>query len=337
MSTTAAAISNDAAGPNWPRILLVTASIGIWFVPLLWTDLTTFLDLTISGLAMGMLLFLVAVGLTIIFGLMDVLNFAHGAFFSWGAYIAFSVLWLFNRMGWIEGGSIFQNIIGFLAATVAVVVGGGIIGLIVEKLVVRRAYGQHLKQILITMGATMVLEEMISVVWYGLKNLDVPLVFRGAWDVGDLVLIRFKVLTILIGLAVFIGIYLVLKRTKLGIIVRAGVENGQIVQALGYNISLIFAVVFAAGAALAAFGGLMWGIQNPELTPGMGGTNLIFAFIVVIIGGMGSIEGSFIGALIVGLAYNHVAYKWPVLALGVNILIMALILLFRPRGLFGKE
>ncbi|MBU0516770.1 MAG: branched-chain amino acid ABC transporter permease [Proteobacteria bacterium] len=337
MSAATAENAIQGRGRRPLRIAVVTACIGVWFLPMLWTDLSTFLNLTISGLSMGMLLFLVAAGLTIIFGLMDVLNFAHGAFFTWGAYIGFSVFYVLNQLGWIETGSIFQNLAGFGLAMVVAVVAGGLIGLIIERLVVRRAYGDHLKQILITMGATMVLEELISVIWFGDKNLEVPAAFKGSWYISEVNIIKFKAITILVGLAVFIVVFLVLRRTKLGIIVRAGVENSEIVQALGYNVSRIFAGVFAAGAALAAFGGLMWGIRNPEISPTMGGENLIFAFIVVIIGGLGSIEGSFLGALIVGLAYNHVAYKWPVLALGVNILIMALILLLRPRGLFGKE
>ena len=136
---------------------------------------------------------------------------------------------------------------------------------------------------------------------------------------------------------VFAAILLVLKKTKLGIIVRAGVENREIVQAMGYNIHLIFTGVFAAGAALAAIGGVMFAIFKEQIHPGMGEENLVFALIIVIIGGLGSVTGSFLGALMVGLAFNYVAFLLPKLALGVNILIMAVILLVKPTGLMSHD
>jgi branched-chain amino acid transport system permease protein len=129
----------------------------------------------------------------------------------------------------------------------------------------------------------------------------------------------------------------VLKKTKLGIIVRAGVENREVVQAMGYDIHRIFTGVFAAGAALAAVGGAMWSMFKEQIHPAMGEENLIFALIVVIIGGLGSVTGSFLGAIMVGLAFNYVAFLMPKLALGVNIMIMAIILLIRPTGLFGRD
>jgi branched-chain amino acid transport system permease protein len=144
-------------------------------------------------------------------------------------------------------------------------------------------------------------------------------------------------MAIIIGLGVYIVIQLVLKKTKLGIIVRAGVENREVVQSMGYNIHRIFTGVFAAGAALAAVGGAMWSIFKEQIHPAMGEENLIFALIIVIIGGMGSVTGSFLGAIMVGLAFNYVAFLVPKLALGVNIIIMAVILLIRPTGLFGQD
>ncbi len=160
-----------------------------------------------------------------------------------------------------------------------------------------------------------------------------PLTFQGNWDIFDIIVLKYPIIAIMIGLIVYGIIQLVLKKTKVGKIVRAGVEDPQMVQAMGHNIFLFFTVVFAAGAGLAAVGGLAMAIFHLQVYPDMGDAYLIFAFIVVIIGGLGSITGSLVGALIVGLSYNYVAYLLPPLAVGVNILIMVIILLIRPTGL----
>jgi branched-chain amino acid transport system permease protein len=294
----------------------------------------TYLTLTIAGLAMGMLLFLIASGVSIIFGLMDVLNFAHGALFAWGAYVGFSV---FGRLKeWLEADSILQNFVVFLLAILTAMAAVAIIGIILERLIVRRVYGNHLFQILITFGATIVLVELIRVFWGPNDEvMTVPMTFRGNWDVFDVIIAKYRVICIFIGIAVYAVIQLILKKTKLGTIVRAGVENLEMVQAMGHNIFLLFTGVFAAGAGLAALGGLAMSIFSLQVYPYMGSTYLLFAFIVVIIGGLGSVTGSLVGALIVGLSYNYVAYLVPWAAAGVNILIMVIILLIRPTGLFA--
>jgi branched-chain amino acid transport system permease protein len=294
----------------------------------------TYLTLTIAGLAMGMLLFLIASGVSIIFGLMDVLNFAHGALFAWGAYVGFSV---FGRLKeWLEADSILQNFVVFLLAILTAMAAVAIIGIILERLIVRRVYGNHLFQILITFGATIVLVELIRVFWGPNDEvMTVPMTFRGNWDVFDVIIAKYRVICIFIGIAVYAVIQLILKKTKLGTIVRAGVENLEMVQAMGHNIFLLFTGVFAAGAGLAALGGLAMSIFSLQVYPDMGSTYLLFAFIVVIIGGLGSVTGSLVGALIVGLSYNYVAYLVPWAAAGVNILIMVIILLIRPTGLFA--
>lgn len=311
---------------------------GIWLLPLLAIDPTTYLVLTVAGLAMGMLLFLTASGLTVIFGLMDVLNLAHGAFFAWGAYAGFTILGALNATGWVESATVGQSVLAVLAAIGAALAVGAALGWALERLIISQVYGDHLKQILITMGASMVLAEVIKVLW-GPNNetVLVPLAFQGSYDLADVVINKFRVAAIVAGLAVYGVIMTVMLRTKLGIIIRAGVENREVVQTLGYNINRIFTGVFMAGAALAAMGGAMWGIFREQIVPGMGEENLIFALIVVIIGGMGSVTGSFLGACMVGLAFNYVAFLMPKLALGVNILIMAIILLIRPWGLLGRE
>jgi len=317
--------------------LLVLATLALLLAPLLSIEPRTYLTLSVAGLAMGMLIFLVASGLTLIFGLMDVLNFAHGALFSWGAFVGFSIaVSLDRRFHWATSGSVGANLLILLLALTATVLVTAALGLLLERVIVRPVYGQHLFQILITLGATIVLEELIRIVWGPNDQvMPVPLTLQGSWDVADVVVLRFPVVAIGLGLLVYAGMRLVLNRTRVGLIVRAGVENGEMVQVMGHNLSRYFTGVFAAGSGLAGVGGLMWAMFSQSVRPAMGGEQLVFAFIVVIIGGLGSVTGSLVGALLVGLSYNYVAFLVPKAAIGVNMALMVLILLLRPTGLFG--
>ena len=313
--------------------LAMAGAIVLFLLPLIGIPGKTYMTLTIAGLAMGMLLFLVASGVSIIFGLMDVLNFAHGALFAWGAYVGFSVFGYL--MKWVEADSVLQNLAVFSLAIVAAMVVVAFVGIVLERVIIRRVYGSHLFQILITFGVTIVLVELIRVFWGPNDEVTtVPLTFSRNWDIMDIIINRYRVICIVVGLIVYGVIQLILKKTKLGTIVRAGVEDRDMVQAMGHNIFLLFTGVFAAGAALAALGGLAMSIFSLQVYPDMGSTYLLFAFIVVIIGGLGSITGSLVGALIVGLTYNYVAYLVPWAAAGANVLIMIIILLIRPMGLF---
>jgi len=323
----------DTVIKKWETELTIAGIIVLLLLPLLGMQTKTYLTLTIAGLAMGMLLFLVASGVSIILGLMDVLNFAHGALFAWGAYFGFSTFNYLNK--WVAADSVFLNLGVFLIAILVAMVGTGLLGIIVERLVIRRVYGNHLFQILITFGTTIVLVECIRVFWGPNDEImPVPLTFQGNWDFMDIIVLRYPILCIVIGLLVYGIIQLILKKTKLGLIVRAGVEDLDMIQAMGHNIYLLFTGVFAVGAALAALGGMSMAVFSLQVYPDMGSTYLLFAFIVVIIGGLGSVTGSLAGALIVGLAYNYVAYLAPWAAAGANILIMVVILLIRPTGLF---
>lgn len=302
-------------------------------LPLIWIPFKTYVTLTVAGLAMGMLLFLVASGVSIIFGLMDVLNFAHGALFAWGAYAGFST---FKVMGaWVGADSVIKNFGAFLAAVAVAMVVVGVLGIVLERLIIRRVYGNHLFQILITFGATIVLVELIRVFWGPNDEvMPVPMTFQGNWDILDIVVLKYPILCILLGFIVYGLVQVILKNTRIGIIIRAGVENRDMVQAMGHNIFLLFTGVFAFGAGMAALGGLAMAIFTLQVYPDMGAAYLLFAFIVVIIGGLGSVTGSLVGALIVGLSYNYVAYLVPWAAAGVNIMLMIIILLIRPMGLF---
>ncbi len=319
---------------NHSRELTIAAAIALYLLPLLGMDMTTYLTLTIAGVAMGMMIFLVASGMSLIFGLMDVINFAHGVCFAWGAYVAFSVFNYFDKL--VAADSLLANFMVFLIAVAAAVIVVGIVGIIMERVLIRKVYGSHLFQILITFGGMVVLRELIRIIWGPNDEvMPIPLKFQGNWNIFDIIILKYPIYAILLGLMVFIIIQMVLKRTKLGKIVRAGVENPDMVQAMGHNIFLMFTGVFAVGTALAAIGGLAMAIFSVQVYPDMGDAYLIFAFIVVIIGGLGSITGSLVGALIVGLSYNYVAYLLPPLAVGVNILIMVIILLIKPTGLFA--
>jgi branched-chain amino acid transport system permease protein len=311
--------------------------IALLLSPLALIEPRTYLTLTVAGLAMGMLIFLVAAGLSLIFGLMDVLNFAHGAVFSWGAYAGFTAAVLLNqRWGWAASPSVLLNALLVLVAIAAAVVVTVVLGILLERVVVRPVYGQHLFQILITLGATIVLEELIRIAWGPNDQvMPVPATLMGSWDVADVIVLRFPVAAIALGVIVYAGAMLVLKRTRVGLIVRAGVENGEMVQVMGHNIHRYFTGVFAAGSALAGVGGLMWAMFSQSVRPSMGGEQLIFAFIVVIIGGLGSVTGSLVGAILVGLSYNYVAFLVPKAAIGVTMALMVVILLIRPTGLYG--
>ncbi|TFE01507.1 branched-chain amino acid ABC transporter permease [Jeotgalibacillus salarius] len=281
------------------------------------------INLLINGLATGMLIFLLAAGLTLIFGLMSVLNFAHGGLFVWGAFAA---VWMYATTG------------SFILAILGAVVTGVILGFVTEKLIITPVYGNHVQQILITLGFMLVLTEMIKVV-FGPNQLaaKVPPYLAGSWEVGDVILIKYRMFIILIGFVVFGIIQFILKRTKIGLIVRAGVLNKEMVQALGNNIKQVFLFTFIAGAALAALGGALMAPYSGVVYAEMGLEFGILAFIVVVIGGMGSLPGSLMAAILVGLAGSFMAYYVPALSLAVNMILMALVLIFRPQGLFAAK
>ncbi len=294
---------------------------------------STWLTLTVAGFAMGMMLFLMAAGLTLIFGLMDVLNFAHGAFITLGAYLAVS---LFGAMaGWSMADSWALNLLALAVALAAASLAGGGLGYLFERVIIMRVYGAHLRQILITVGGLIVAEQLFVVLW-GANPLQLPkpVSFRGSVVVAGAVIEKYRLVAVVLGLAVYVALHLVLNRTRVGLLVRAGVENREMVEALGYRIRRLFVGVFVAGTALAAAGGVMWALYQEVVTRAIGGDMTILVFIILIIGGLGSVGGSFVAAVLVGLLTNYVGFLAPKLALGSDILLMLAVLLWRPRGLF---
>ena len=297
-------------------------------------SIPTWVTLTVAGLAMGMMIFMMASGLTLVFGLMDVMNFAHGIFISVGAYGAATVLTRMRPQ--MEAGSLAADLSAMVPAVLAAIALAGLLGWFFERVLIRPVYGDHLKQILITMGGLIVFEQLIHVVWGAdMIPLPRPSAITGSFILGEAAIERYRVLAVIVGLAVFASMWLLLNRTRIGLLVRAGVENPEMVEALGYRIRRLFVGVFVAGSGLAGLGGAMWAMYQEQVTAQMGGQVLVMIFIVVIIGGLGSVGGCFLGSLLVGLMANYTGYLTPKLALGSNILLMVLVLLWRPRGLYA--
>jgi branched-chain amino acid transport system permease protein len=323
---------------KWRSWLPKFAVIAIFLLPILLISPKTYITLTISGLAMGMLLFLVSSGFSLIFGFLSVLNLAHGALFAWGAYIGFSAFSFINKWtGWGGSNSIFSNMLIFLLVLMVAGIGVAILGVVTERLVIRPVYGSHLFQIFITVGAMIVMEELIRIVWGPNDEvMPVPINFIGSFDLFDVVVSKYPLIVIVIGVILYLIVFTILRRTRLGMIVRAGVENPEMVQVMGHNVYRYFTGVFAAGSALAAIGGGMWATFVKSIHPAMGGEVIVFALIVAIIGGLGSMTGSVVGALMVGLSYNYVAYLIPKAALGITMFLLVVILLIRPTGMFPE-
>lgn len=293
---------------------------------------SSWLTLTIAGLAMGMMIFLMASGLSLIFGLMDVLNFGHSAFVSFGAFIGATVL---ASLGiWVSGDSAVLNIAALVAAIGAATAFGALAGWFFERVIIKPVYADHLRQILITVGALIVAEEILLVIWGGTPMpVPRPAILTGSFLIGDVAVEIYRIFAFLLGLAVYVILHLTLNRTRIGLLIRAGVENREMVEALGFRIDRLFIGVFMAGSALAAMGGAMWAGYQGLITPALGSELMVMVFIVVIIGGLGSIQGSLLGALMVGLTTNYVAFLFPKLALASTMILMMIVLLWRPWGL----
>ncbi|MCU0896666.1 MAG: branched-chain amino acid ABC transporter permease [Burkholderiales bacterium] len=332
---TAAASSKSEALPKLRTDLLpllLVPALALLALPLV-GSLPTWVTLTVAGLAMGLIIFIIASGLTLVFGLMDILNFGHGVFIALGAFLATTVLG--GMADWTGSQNVLANLVPIFAAMVVAMAAAGAVGMAFERVIIRPVYGQHLKQILITMGGMIVGEELIKVIW-GPQAIPLPLPagLRGSVLIGDAAIEKYRIVAVVIGLAIFGLIFWVLNRTKVGLLIRAGVQDREMVEALGYRIRRLFVGVFVAGSALAGIGGVLWGLFQQNVIPQIGAQVNILIFIVIIIGGLGSAGGSFVGALLVGLLANYTGFLAPKVALFSNILLMVLVLLWRPQGLY---
>jgi branched-chain amino acid transport system permease protein len=290
----------------------------------------------LSGLYMGMLFFLVAAGMSIVFGLMDVLNLAQGSFFMLGAYAGFAIY------AALPPGT--PTTVRFIAALVGAAIAGVFIGGVVEIGLLRPLYKRPIFQIVLTFGLAIAIEEAVRAIYgpAGLIPVDPPAALDTTFRVLGGQFEMYRVFIIAVGLTLMVSISLLLQRTRLGIIIRAGVQDSEMVEALGINVRRVFTLVFILGTAVAALGGM---VAAPFLGayPSMGAQFLLTAVIVIVIGGMSSYEGTAIAAILVGLTRATAEqlslqyFNTPVLA-SVSILIfMVIVLLVKPNGLFGRD
>jgi len=333
-ATPAPAVEALAALPGRKTDLIpavVIVAFALLALPLVGSA-STWITLTLAALAMGMMLFIMASGMTLVFGLMDVMNLGHAAFVAIGAYAATS----FARplSPWLDSGSAVENVAAVGVVALAAMLATAVVGWVFERLFIKPAQGNHLKQILITIGAMIIIEQLLLVLW-GANQMMLPLptALRGALVFGDVAVERYRLVSVGVGLLVFAGLSLMLARTRIGLLIRAGVENREMVEALGYRIRRLFVAVFVASAGLAGLGGTMWGFYREQFTVSIGAEVLVQILIVVIIGGLGSVTGCFAAAILIALGTNYVSFLAPDFALVSNIVVMMLVLLWRPRGL----
>jgi branched-chain amino acid transport system permease protein len=277
-----------------------------------------------AGLIIGMLLFLVASGVTLIFGVLGIVNFAHGSFYMLGAYLAYTV---------------YQLSSSFVLAALGGALGVMLLGVLCERLLLSRIYGANvLMQLLVCYALVLILDDLAKIVWGAeFIKMPMPAEFRvpPLRFGGGVVPVYYLVLTVLT-VAIALGVGGVMSRTRFGKTVRAAAQNQGMVAALGINTNALYVVVFALGSLLAGVAGAL-AAPIRSLVPGMGVSILIESFIVTVIGGMGSIAGAFVAALLLGLTRAFGSIGFPLFTEGVMFLTMALILLVRPSGLFGRQ
>ena len=277
----------------------------------------------LNGLQYGLLLFLVASGLTLIFGIMGVINLAHGSFYMIGAYFAWSLASYFGNL---------------LTAILVGIVLSVLLGLALERLLIRHFYGRdHLYQVLLTYGLILIFEQLRSLIWGDeVQGVKVPELFNYSIPLTDT--LSYPVYRLVISaacVAIALGLHWMIRRTRLGMMIRAGAHNREMTEAMGINVRMLFAVVFSLGVALAALAGMLASPVS-SVYPNMGSQVLIICFVVVVIGGIGSVKGALVGALLIGLADTFGQVYLPQLAGMVVYLLMAAVLVFRPEGLFRK-
>jgi branched-chain amino acid transport system permease protein len=274
-----------------------------------------------SALITGLILFLVASGLSLIFGVMGVLNFAHGALYMLGAYFSFTLLGLGN----------------FAMAALLAAIGVAVVGLLLERLFIRHIFGAPLLyQLLLTYAFILVFDDLAKVVWgYDFVSTGVPDAFRRPpLFIGSAPVPVYYVFIVAAGIVVAVALWVLLMRTRFGKIVRATADNPQMVASLGINVTLVSTAVFALGSFLAGLGGVL-AAPVRSIFPGMGFSILVESFIVVVIGGLGSMAGAFVGALLIGVVRAFGSIAFPALEEGLVFMLMAVVLLLRPRGVLG--
>ena len=284
----------------------------------------------LNGLAIGALLFILAAGLSLIFGLMDIVNLAHGAFYMLGGYLAFSL---------VRGtaSSCVRGSLDFWVALLVVPPLIGALGLVLAATLLRRLRGRHLDQVLLTIGVAIVMADLVRWCWGGeVLSLPAPRGLDGSVTILGQAYPMYRLFIIVFGVALAAALWLIQERTRLGALIRAGVSDTEMLAALGVDTERLFAFTFAAGAALAGLAGV---VATPilGLQPGVDESALILSLVVVVIGGLGTLAGAILGSLIVGPANTFGALLVPEFALAFIFMVMAAVLLLRPSGLFGRR
>ncbi|MDX1653877.1 MAG: branched-chain amino acid ABC transporter permease [Candidatus Competibacteraceae bacterium] len=285
-------------------------------------DFSFLLIQLLNGVQYGLLLFLIASGLSLVFGIMGIINLAHGAMYMIGAYLAYSLTAQLGSL-WLA-----------IALGIPIMLG---VGVVIERFLVGTLYHRdHLYQVLLTFGLILILNELQSLLWGNdPHSVPIPELLSGSITLTETMsypVYRLAVSAVCLVLAVVM--YLIIQKTRLGMTIRAGASNREMVESLGININTLFTIIFAAGVALAGFAGMI-AAPLSSVYPGMGDNILIIAFVVVVIGGIGSIKGAFLGALLIGLVSTFGPVLVPTLASVMVYLVMALVLLWKPRGLFA--
>jgi branched-chain amino acid transport system permease protein len=275
----------------------------------------------LNGVTFAALLFLVASGFTLIFGLMRIVNLAHGALYLLGGYLALAVA---TRTG------------SFTLGLAAAAAGIALVGLIIDRALLGFVKGFELRQVLLTLGLALAMNDLALVIWGGdTFSVPIPELLQGPLRLGTMVYPKYRLFVLAVGIAVFAGLWLLINRTRLGALIRAGVDDAEIVEAMGIDIKRVFVVTFMLGAALAGLGGALGGAFL-SLYPTADSEILVFSLAVVIIGGRGSLLGAAVGSLLVAMLANFGQVWFPELAYFVIFGPMALLLAFRPLGLFGR-
>ena len=280
---------------------------------------------TAGGLKIGMLLFLVASGLTLVFGVLGVINFAHGALYMLGAYFSWQVMSLSGHFG---------------LAVISGAIGVGIFGLLFERLLINKVYNADLLvQILLCYSVILILDDLVMIIWGDefLSGIGVPEVFQvPPLFIFDAIIPPFHIAIIVISMIVALLLWMIMTKTKFGKLVRATAVNPRMLEALGINTNVIKAGVFMLGSFLAGLGGAL-AASLGSVVSGMGNSIIIESFIVTVIGGMGSISGAFLASIIIGMARSFGAVAMPLFTDGIMFLIMVLVLVMKPEGLMGKK
>ena len=276
----------------------------------------------LNGLSFGALLFILAAGLSLVFGMMDVVNLAHGAFYMLGAYVALSVV---------------QSTGSFWLAMLAAPLALGLLGFVLEPLLLRRLRGRHLDQVLLTIGVSLVIVDVIGQVWgREVRSLAAPAGLDGSVALIGGVYPVYRLFVMAFGVALAAAMAVVYRRTRIGMLIRAGVQDAEMLGALGVNTNRLFASTFATGAALAGLAGVIaapvFGVQpGMDTDPG-----LLYSLVVVVVGGLGTLSGAVVGSVLVGPADTFGKVLFQDVALAVIFAIVALVLLLKPTGLLGR-